>query len=69
MMLTSMLANRWVHAAVAGAVAAALIDFNAFRAWKTWQDALTYNWATALFRWFQVALTGLVTAAGFSVVS
>ena len=67
--MTDLLANKWVHAAVAGAVAAALIDFAAFRAWKSWSDALSYNWSTAAFRWLQGAVAGVVTAAGFAGVS
>lgn len=67
--MTAILANYWVHAAVAGVVTSAAMDFAAFRSWKKWQDAITYDWGLASFRWFQGALWGLLTAAGFAAVS
>ncbi len=67
--MTALLANYWFHAAAAGAVAAAGIDIAAFRSWKSWQDAATYNYGTASFRWIQGALWGMLTAAGFAAIS
>lgn len=67
--MSNVLHNRIVQGALAGALAAALIDFNAFRAWKTWQDAAAYSWSTATWRWVQGAVTGALTAAGIGAVS
>lgn len=61
--------NRIVQGALAGALAAALVDFNAFRAWKSWHDVATYSWSTAAFRWVQGAVTGAVTAAGLGLAA
>jgi hypothetical protein len=48
--------------ALTGVVAAAYIDFQAFRAWKSWHDVATYQWSTATWRWFQGAMIGAVAA-------
>lgn len=63
-----LLHNRIVQGALAGLGAAALVDFNAFRSWKSWQDASTYDWKVASFRWLQGAVVGAVAALGFEVV-
>lgn len=63
------LQNRIVAGAIAGALSAALVDFNAFRAWKQWSDVATYQWSTAAFRWMQGAITGAVAAAGIGWVA
>jgi hypothetical protein len=55
--------------AVAGLVAAAVVDFHAFMTWKQFDDLKQYDWGTALFRWFQGAITGAMTGAGFTAVS
>lgn len=68
-MLSTILHNNVVRGAVSGALAAALIDFNAFRSWKKWSDAMTYDWRTAAFRWAQGAAVGSVTALGVGAVS
>jgi len=49
---------------VTGLIAAALVDVHAFLAWKRVQDALTYNWNTAILRWAQGAVTGALAGAG-----
>ena len=58
-----------VKGAIAGMVTAAAVDFAAFRSWKSWQDALTYSWSLAAWRWFQGAVIGAVTAAGIGEVA
>jgi len=65
--MTDVLHNRLVQSAIAGALSAALVDFNAFRTWKTFHDISTYQWSTALFRWVQGAVVGVATAAGFGL--
>ena len=41
---------------------AAIVDVGAFRGWKSWDDAMTYNWGIASFRWFQGMVVGALTA-------
>lgn len=55
-----------VQGAVSGVLAAAAVDFQAFRAWKSFSDVTTYAWSTALFRWAQGAVVGAVSAAGLT---
>lgn len=62
--LAAVLHSPIAHAALAGALTAAAVDFQAFRTWHTFHDFVSYNWGTALFRWFQGAVIGAATAAG-----
>ena len=50
--------------ALSGLVAAASVDFSAFKAWKSFNDAKQYDWQTALWRWAQGAIVGGIAAAG-----
>lgn len=50
--------------ALGGLLSAARADYEAFKSWKDFNDALGYNWRTALFRWVQGAIIGAVTMAG-----
>lgn len=58
------------HKALAGVasgwVAAAATDYHTFLSWKKWDDAVTYDWGQATFRWAQGMLTGLLTALGMT---
>ena len=45
--------------AAGGLLAAMRIDWEAFKAWNDYNDALTYNWRTASFRWLKGVLLGL----------
>jgi len=54
--------------AVSGFVSAFATDLSAFRAWKTWQDAATYDWPTAAFRWVQGAVFGVLAAFGVATL-
>lgn len=58
--------NPIVRGAFIGALAAANIDFQAFRAWKSFDDWWTYSWSLAVFRWSQGAVLGALTAAGIA---
>ena len=62
------LSNPIVQGAVTGAATAAAVDWAAFKAWKKWQDIVTYDWSVATFRWVQGAVVGAVTAAGFGAL-
>lgn len=55
--------------AIAGAVAAAAVDIQAFRNWKTIHDWLEYDWGIAAWRWFQGAALGALTAFGIGGVA
>lgn len=53
-----------VAGAISGLISAAVVDFGAFRSWKSFQEAREYSWGTAAWRWFQGAVTGGLVAAG-----
>ena len=59
-----MMQNPIVRGAITGALSAAAVDFQAFRSWKSVEQAASYDWGTAAWRWFQGAVVGAVTAAG-----
>ena len=48
--------------AFSGFLAAAYVDFQAFKSWKSLDDATRFDWTTALFRWAQGAAIGAITA-------
>lgn len=52
------------HGAIAGLLAAAAVDFHAFKSWQSFGDAKAYNWPVALFRWLQGAVIGAASAFG-----
>jgi hypothetical protein len=64
MSFTDLMQNHIVQGAINGVMAAAVIDLQAFRNWKSFNDAAEYQWGTAAFRWFQGAVVGALTAAG-----
>jgi len=55
--------------ALSGFASAALVDFAAFRSWKSVQEAREYSWGLAAWRWFQGAVIGAVMATGFGAVT
>ena len=63
-----MLASAILHAAFAGFLAAAAVDFQAFRAWKNFNEITQYDWGTAIFRWAQGAALGILSAYVFTTV-
>jgi hypothetical protein len=66
--MTDFLANPIVRAAITGLVTAAAVDFQAFRTWKSFDDAKAYSWSVAGWRWFQGAVIGAVSALGMGAV-
>jgi hypothetical protein len=64
-----MLSNPVVKGALSGLLAAALVDVQAFLAWKSLDQAKSYAWSTAIFRWIQGAAAGALSAAGLGLVS
>lgn len=61
-----------VMGALTGLASAAVVDFNAFRSWKNFSDAYSYDWPLAYWRWLQGtvtgAITGATTAAGIELI-
>lgn len=66
--ITDLLAHPIAKGIITGIVTGIAGDVAAFRAWKTWQDAAVYDYATLSFRAVQGAIVGLITAAGLWVV-
>lgn len=56
------------HGALTGAFGAAAADIHAFLTWKKIQEAVTFDWGTAVLRWCQGAVAGAVTAAGYGAL-
>lgn len=56
-----------VQMGLAGVLSAAAIDFAEFRKWKRWEDAATYDWRVATFRWFQGGFVGFISGWGLNV--
>jgi hypothetical protein len=52
--------NPLVRGAFSGFLAAAVIDFQAFRKFKTVDEFAAYDWRVAGFRWAQGAVIGLL---------
>lgn len=67
--LQATLGNKLVVGALTGVMSAAVVDIVAFRSWKSYEEAAAYNWKLAAWRWFQGAVSGLLTAAGIDIVS
>jgi hypothetical protein len=61
-MIQEWLQDPLIRGAFTGALAAAYVDFAAFRQWKSWNDATAYAWGVATFRWTIGGLIGLITA-------
>lgn len=57
-----------VKATISGALAAAAVDIHAFLTWKSADDARTFDWGTAAFRWAQGAIAGLLGYLGVTGV-
>jgi hypothetical protein len=57
-----------VRAGAAGAVSAALIDFAAFRSFKSWHDLAAYDWGVASFRWVAGFVTAALTSFGLGTL-
>lgn len=58
-----------VRGAFTGFLTAALVDYAAFRRWQNFDEARTYGWNIALWRWFQGTVAGAVTALGLEGIS
>lgn len=53
---------------LAGLIGAVIVDVHGFLAWKSLDDAKSFDWKTALLHWGQGAVGGLITAAGYGAV-
>lgn len=54
--------------ALRGLVPAAMIDLAAFRRWKSFDEAVSYDWGLAAWRWFQGAVVGIAMGFGLGGV-
>lgn len=68
-MLQEVLANPLVAGVIAGVISAATVDIIAFRSWKNLDEAKAYSWNIAMWRWFQGAVSGLLTGLGIAGLS
>jgi hypothetical protein len=59
----------FVKGALTGVITAAAVDLGAFRSWKSFDDATTYDWKTAAFRWVQGAVLGALAGAGLGQIA
>ena len=66
--MQTILAHPLLKGAISGLVTAAAIDYDAFRSWKSFKDACSYDWATASFRWMKGVVVGVVLAFGYGQV-
>jgi hypothetical protein len=57
-----------VRSVITGIVTAAAVDFQAFRSWKSLDDARRYGWGVAAWRWLLGAVAGVVTGLGFGAL-
>lgn len=64
--MTQYLDHPAVKGALAGILAAAAVDLQAFRAWKSFDDVVTYQWKTAGWRWVQGAILGALAGIGLA---
>lgn len=69
MTFADLLHSHILNGAISGALAAASVDINAFRQWKSFDDAAAYDWKKALFRWVQGAIVGALSAAGIGAIA
>jgi len=66
--MTELLQSSAVRGALSGWLAAALIDYRAFRRWRTFAEARAYDWQIAAWRWTQGAVTGALAALGMGAL-
>lgn len=67
-MMTSPLVQNIIRGGATGILSAAAVDFAAFRTWKSWHDLAVYDWQVAGWRWFQGAVMGAATGAGYGAL-
>lgn len=56
------------HGALTGWASAATADYHAFTQWKSFDEAKTYDWKVAAWRWVQGAVVGAVAGTGLGVL-
>jgi hypothetical protein len=66
--LDTLLHSAFATGAVSGLLSAAAVDFSAFRAWKSFKEAATYDWGIAAWRWAQGFVAGGLAATVFRAV-
>lgn len=66
-MAQKILSNSFVKGALVGWATAAKQDYAAFKTWKSFQDAMHYNWSVAVWRWIEGAITGAALGGGLNI--
>lgn len=66
--LVALLANPLFIGAIGGILAAARVDYEAFKTWESPSQAYGYDWLIATWRWFKGGVIGLVSALAVSGV-
>lgn len=66
--MSEVLSNPIVMGAVGGFIAAARVDYIAFKSWKSTEEASKFDWKMAVLRWAQGAAGGGAAAAGLGMV-
>lgn len=66
--MDDLIMNPLIRAALIGTLTAAAVDFQTFRAWKSLEEAKTYAWGVAAWRWFLGAITGVASGFGLGAV-
>lgn len=61
--------SAFMTGAVAGLVSAAVVDFAAFRSWKSMEEAAAYAWGVAAWRWAQGFIGGGLAATVFQTMA
>ena len=51
-----------VRSILTGVLVAAAVDFQAFRSWQSWDDAASYGWGVAAWRWCLGGVVGCLTS-------
>lgn len=66
--LQQVLGHPVVRGAITGLISAVMVDYGAFRKWQSFDEAKTYDWRVAAWRWVQGLVAGAVSAAGLDAV-
>lgn len=67
MVIQTIWQNPATKGALVGWATAAKQDYAAFKSWKSFQDAMHYNWSVAIWRWIEGAITGAAIGAGLNL--
>lgn len=66
--MEELLANPLVRGAITGWVVASAADIVAFRSWKSYDEAMKYDYKIMAWRWGQGIVGGVLTALGLGAL-